>query len=131
MRPLGKRPPERTDDGDEAAPTLRLRVRRVALPWQKLSRRQMSGILGEAQASPNERNLIVCAGCGRAMEMAFMELDHIQPKSDRGSNDNRKSGWTTDSVIAESARLRAERMAERVELEWDSNEIQTLADKHK
>lgn len=92
------------------------------------------------------------------MEMAFMELDHIQPKSDRGSNDignrillcgpcnrvkgadktlrglindNRKSEWTIDSVIAESARLRAERMAERVELEWDSNEIQTLAEKHK
>ena len=155
---LESAPPERTDDGDDAAPILQLRVQRVVLPWQKLSRRQMSGILGEAQASPNEPNLIVCAACGRAMEMAFMELDHIQPKSDRGSNDignrillcgpcnrvkgadktlrglindNRKSGWTIDSVIAESARLRAERMAERVELEWDSNEIQTLAEKHK
>ena len=151
-------PPERTDDGDAAAPALRLRPKRPVFAWQKLSRRQMSGILGEAQASPNDPNLIVCAGCGRMMEMAFMELDHIQPKSDRGSNDignrillcgpcnrvkgaektlrglindNRKSGWTTDSVIAESARLRAERMAERVELEWDSNEIQTLAEKHK
>ncbi len=153
-------PPVRSDDGDAAAPNLRLRPQRPVFAWQKLSRNQMAGILGEAQASPNpsERRLIVCAGCGRMMEMPFMELDHIQPKSDRGGNsidnrillcgpcnrekgatrtlrglvdDNRKSGWTVDSAGAESARLRADRMAERVELEWDSGEMQALAEKHR
>ena len=152
-------PPARTDDEAEPnVPNLRLRVRRPVLAWQKLSRRQMAGILGEAQASPSEPRLIVCAGCGRMMEMAFMELDHIQPKSERGSNaisnrillcgpcnrekgarrtlsgliaDNRKSGWTVDAAGADSARLRADRMAERVELEWDSGEVQALVDKYR
>ena len=152
-------PPARTDDEDEPnVPNLRLRVRRPVFAWQKLSRRQMAGILGEAQASPSEPRLIVCAGCGRMMEMAFMELDHIQPKSERGSNaisnrillcgpcnrekgarrtlsgliaDNRKSGWTVDAAGADSARLRADRMAERVELEWDSGEVQALVDKYR
>ena len=152
-------PPARTDDEDEPnVPNLRLRVRRPVFAWQKLSRRQMAGILGEAQASPSDPRLIVCAGCGRMMEMAFMELDHIQPKSERGSNaisnrillcgpcnrekgarrtlsgliaDNRKSGWTVDAAGADSARLRADRMAERVELEWDSGEVQALVDKYR
>ena len=152
-------PPARTDDADEPnVPSLRLRVQRPVFAWQKLSRKQMAGILGEAQASPSEPRLIVCAGCGRAMEMAFMELDHIQPKSERGSNaisnrillcgpcnrekgarrtlsgliaDNRKSGWTVDAAGADSARLRADRMAERVELEWDSGEVQALVDKYR
>ena len=152
-------PPVRTDDADEPnVPNLRLRVQRPVLAWQKLSRKQMAGILGEAQASPSDPRLIICAGCGRAMEMAFMELDHIQPKSERGSNainnrillcgpcnrekganrtlsgliaDNRKSGWMVDAAGADSARIRADRMAERVELEWDSAEIQALVGKYR
>ena len=87
-----------------------------------------------------------------------MELDHIQPKSERGSSaignrillcgpcnrekgarrtlsgliaDNRKSGWTVDAAGADSARLRADRIAERVDLEWDSGEIQALVDKYR
>ena len=45
--------------------------------------------------------------------------------------DNRKHGWTVDAAGADSARVRADRMAERVEPEWDSGEMQTLAGKHR
>lgn len=149
--------PERTDDGEDEVPALRLRVRRSVMPWQKLSRNQMTGILAEAQA-PSPEGLIVCAGCGREMELPFMELDHIQPKSERGRNDisnrillcgpcnrvksadrtlrglisdNRKSGWTVDRNKADAARTRADRMAERVEVEWESDEIQGMVGRYR
>ena len=30
--------------------------------------------------------LVGCAGCGRKLEVEFMELDHIQPKGENGPN---------------------------------------------
>ena len=118
-------PPERTDEGEIAAPTLRLPLQRAAEPWQRLSHRQMRHILEQAQAVDG---LVGCAGCGRVMEPPFMELDHINPKSSRGENfitnrvlicrpcngvkgntltlpglyvENRKSGWMKDAALAQ------------------------------
>ena len=79
-------PPERTDyDDTPAVPDLRLRTQRPPEPWERLSREQMARILAVAQAHPNGDG-VICAGCGRVLEMEFMELDHITPKSDRGAN---------------------------------------------
>ena len=79
-------PPERTDyDETPLVPDLRLRAQRPPEPWEKLSREQMARILAVAQAHPNAEG-VICAGCGRVLEMEFMELDHITPKSDRGAN---------------------------------------------
>ena len=73
--------PER-DDGGEDAPAfeLPLRKRRVAEAWQRLSHAEMRDILYDAQQG-------VCGGCGRELEKEFMELDHILPRADGGSND--------------------------------------------
>lgn len=79
-------PPERTDyDEARLVPDLRLRTQRPPEPWEKLSREDMARILAAAQAHPNGEG-VICAGCGRVLEMEFMELDHITPKSDRGAN---------------------------------------------
>ena len=79
-------PPERTDyDDTPLVPDLRLRTQRPPEPWERLSRELMSRILAVAQAHPNGDG-VICAGCGRVLEMEFMELDHITPKSDRGAN---------------------------------------------
>ena len=79
-------PPERTDyDDTPAVPDLRLRAQRPPEPWEKLSREQIARILAVAQAHSNGEG-VICAGCGRVLEMEFMELDHITPKSDRGAN---------------------------------------------
>lgn len=79
--------PERTDDGETAAPSMRTVKRRLHAKesWQQLSREQMFDELADAQRMTN--GLVVCAGCGRELEKEFMELDHITPKSDRGVND--------------------------------------------
>ena len=116
--------PER-DDGGEDAPAfeLRLRKRRIVEPWQRLSHDEMRDILYDAQEG-------VCGGCGRELEKEFMELDHIMPRADGGSNDitnrimlcspcnrkkshtltlsglvreNRKSGWMRDANRARRA----------------------------
>ena len=79
-------PPERTDyDETPLVPDLRLRTQRPPEPWERLSREQIARILAVAQAHPNAEG-VICAGCGRVLEMEFMELDHITPKSDRGAN---------------------------------------------
>ena len=79
-------PPERTDyDDTPLVPDLRLRTQRPPEPWEKLSREQIARILAVAQAHPNSEG-VICAGCGRVLEVEFMELDHITPKSDRGAN---------------------------------------------
>ena len=80
-------PPERTDSGDTAAPSLPT-TEKHKLPlerWQKLSRKEMTKELEQAQSRTS--GLVICAGCGRELEAPFMELDHIQPRSDRGVND--------------------------------------------
>lgn len=80
-------PPERTDNEDEAVPLLpTINKRREPLQsWQRLSRQQIIDHLTEAQSLAE--GLVACAGCGREMESPFMELDHITPRADRGSND--------------------------------------------
>ncbi len=82
------KPPVRTDEGDEAAPELVLRPQRVKAKWELLTHGQMRDILAEAQASNSQ---VVCAGCGIALPLRYMELDHREPRKDGGANtiDNR------------------------------------------
>lgn len=81
-------PPVRTDEGDEAAPELVLRVQRVKAKWELLTHGQMRDILAEAQISNGQ---VVCAGCGIVLPLRYMELDHREPRKDGGANtiDNR------------------------------------------
>ncbi len=135
---LTTEPPERTDDGEEAAPELRLTSRRALARWQRLSHKEIVEYLVGAQANGE---VVICAGCGRQLEREFMELDHILPRNDRGANDitnrillcrpcngrkgsrytlsglvaeNRKAKWLRDPDMAKLAQLNAEAMAERV-----------------
>ena len=75
--------PSRTDENEVAAPTLRLKIARPQAPWQRMTHRQMVRLLAKAQASSGG---VICAGCGRVLERDFMQLDHIQPKTDGGAN---------------------------------------------
>lgn len=132
-------PPERTDDGEVAAPFLYTPSRRTPEPWQRLSRARMAELLAEAQAGQDGG--VVCAGCGRELEAPFMELDHRHPRADGGDNwitnrvllcapcngrkgkrltlsgladANRKAGWTRDAAAARNADMRARARAERI-----------------
>ncbi len=143
-------PPVRTDDNDVAAPVLRIRLHRPMEPWQRLTHKQMSNVLVYCQSNGEG---VVCAGCGRVLEKEFMQLDHIMPRSDRGTNDilnrillcgpcnlrksntltlagllkeNRKNGWMKHAVRAQTARDNAEVCALRVRDEFDTSECQSL-----
>ena len=70
--------PQRTDDNEIAAPTLRLRIQRPVEPWQKISHSGMMNVLAAAQGSGGG---VICAGCGRVLEREFMQLDHINRRS--------------------------------------------------
>ena len=81
-----REPPVRTDDEADAGvslPSINRRQRR-AEPWMRLSHADMRDILYAAQGG-------VCAGCGRALHIRFMQLDHMQPRAEGGANtiDNR------------------------------------------
>ena len=131
-------PPERTDDGEEAVPYLRLKVQRAPEPWERLSRARIFEYLAEAQAGNGG---VICGGCGIVLASRYMELDHIRPRSDGGANDitNRlllcgpcnglkrddltmrglrkelwKRSWMVDEARAKLARNAAEECAERV-----------------
>lgn len=132
-------PPERTDyDPSPSVPDLRLKVMRPPEPWEKLSRDEMTAILAAAQATTDG---VICAGCGRILEIEFMELDHITPKSDRGANhilnrillcrpcngrkrdtltlrglvqENRKARWMRNETLAKLAQDKARERAEQV-----------------
>ena len=146
--------PERTDDNEIAAPTLRLRIRRPVAPWQKISHSGMMNVLAAAQGSGDG---VICGGCGRVLEREFMQLDHITPKSDRGTNDilnrillcgpcnrrkrdnltlrgllreNKKKavGWMNDEGRAKLAQDSARDKAEWVRDDFDSPECQALID---
>ena len=134
-------PPERTDDGEAAAPFMpTVERRRIARePWQRMSRQAMFTALAEAQSiTPG---LCLCAGCGRELEAPFMELDHMTPRADRGANDisnrillcrpcngrknanltmrglireNKKVGWMLDESRATHARKLAEACYETI-----------------
>lgn len=123
--------PERTDDEEVDVaymPTLR---RALQSRWQRLSNAQ---IREELEIAQEKDGWIICAGCGRKLEPAFMELDHITPRSSNGPNDisnrillcspcnrtksnvltldglrqkNKKSGWLLDEQEAKAAQSRA------------------------
>ena len=80
-----KAPPDRTDEGEVAAPILRLKLKRPMEPWQRLSHKQIVDHLVTAQTGVI--GMVVCAGCGRELEREFMQLDHIQPRVEGGAND--------------------------------------------
>lgn len=69
--------------GKESAPYQKSIVKHTykKAAWEKLSDKQMVNELKKEQTN-KKTGLIVCAGCGREMEVEFMELDHIHPKSD-------------------------------------------------
>ena len=143
-------PPERTDENEIAAPTLRLRMRRPIEAWEKINHRGMTNILAAAQASNGG---VICAGCGRTLEREFMQLDHITPKSDRGANHilnrillcgpcnrrkrdnltlrglmraNKKAGWMKDESMAKLAQDDARYRAEWVRDFFGNEECQAL-----
>ena len=131
------------DDGEDApAFELRLQRRRPLESWQKLSHAEMRRILADAQSSPD--GLVDCAGCGRSLELEFMELDHLTPRAQRGENyitnrillcgprsrhtsadlaiiglwnHNRKRGWMQDRARAESALIRADKRAQQIAMD--------------
>lgn len=104
-----------------------------------LSRKEMREYLAEAQA---DGDLVVCAGCGRRLEREFMEMDHLSPSADRGSDAitnrvllcgpcnrkkgpkftltglyaaNVKDGWMQDEALAKLAAGRARDKAVEVQ----------------
>ena len=145
-------PPIRTDDNEMAAPTLKLRIQRPVEPWQKLTRHQMLRVLASAQQSSDG---VICAGCGRVLEVEFMELDHITPKAERGENhilnrillcgpcnrrkrdnltlrgllrENKKKavGWMKDESMAKLVQEYVREKAEWVRDHFDSEACQAL-----
>lgn len=130
-------PPIRTDaDTDSAVPDLPSinRIQGSTLRWMRLSHADMRAALYEAQGG-------VCAGCGRRVEVEFMELDHILPRADAAANTidnrvmlcsscnrrksniltmsglaraNRAAGWTQDAKDASMAADRARLHADSV-----------------
>ena len=73
-------PPERTDEGDEAAPFLRVKQRVKEPEGPRWTRAQMFEHLLE-QDGPR------CQGCDRAFDdPRYLELDHNIPRSDGGIN---------------------------------------------
>ena len=146
-------PPVRTDDNEVAAPNLKLKVKRPVEPWEKMTRQQMFNVLVKAQSA--DKGGVICAGCGRAMEKEFMELDHISPKVDGGENNirnrillcapcnGRKSGdltlrglvkknkskdvnWMKDEELASWAQRSAKAQAEWVQVHFDTDECKAL-----
>ena len=72
--------PERTDDGIEAAPFLRVKERVKEPEGQRWSRQKMYDYLIEQQGSK-------CQGCNREFDdPRYLELDHNTPRSDGGIN---------------------------------------------
>ena len=143
-------PPVRTDDNELAAPSLKLRTPRAIEPWQKLTHRQMKQILAQAQRSNGN---VICAGCGRELEIEFMELDHITPRADGGENhiqnrillcrpcngrkgqyltlrgllrENKKVKWMKDEGLAQLAREHARERAAWLRDNFESEECQAL-----
>ena len=142
--------PIRTDDNEIAAPTLKLRIRRPAQAWEKISHKGMVNILAQAQRTIDG---IICGGCGRVLEREFMELDHITPKKDRGANhilnrillcrpcnrrkrenltlsgllrENKKVKWMRDEKLAKRAQNRATDKAEWARDHFHTEECQAL-----
>ena len=76
---LRREPFVRSDDGETAAPALRSLARRATPPSMK--REAMVKALVA-------QNGVQCQGCGRTFDSTrYLELDHIVPRSDGGSNE--------------------------------------------
>ena len=143
-------PPVRTDDGATAASDLVLRLPAVRADWQKLTRAEMVRILSKVQS---ENGLVVCVGCGRALEPEFMQLDHREPKSDGGEDwitnrmllcqpcngrksnrmtlsglqaANRRNGWMKDADKARVVNSRALEAGRLVRDQWGSEYVRGL-----
>ena len=143
-------PPTRSDDKEETVPYLKLKTPIPKEPWEKLNTKQIRALLERAQSQGDK---VVCGGCGRALENAFMEVDHIMPRVDGGVNSivnrillcspcnrdkggtltlhglrrkNRKCGWMHNENEAKDAQQWAGDMAHRVRAEWDSAEVQNM-----
>ena len=72
--------PIRTDEGDTAAPYLKVKKSIPEPPGQKMSRAEMYDILLSQQG-------IKCQGCDRKFDDSrYLELDHNTPRSDGGIN---------------------------------------------
>ena len=137
-----KTPPDRTDEGEVESPDLELEMSRQLEKWQRLYKSEIVDHLREAQS--NATGLVVCAGCGRELEIEFMELDHIFPSAEGGENGvtnrillclpcngkksntytlaglrkaNKRGGWMRDEASAESAQVRARRKADMIKAE--------------
>ena len=75
-----KEPPERTDDGETAAPFLRVKVMIKEPEGVKMSRQDMYEHLLEQHG-------MKCQGCYREFDDSrYLELDHNTPRSDGGLN---------------------------------------------
>ena len=73
-------PPDRTDDGDTAAPFLRVKKRVPEPPGPKMTRREMYEHLLDQHG-------LTCQGCDRVFDdPLYLELDHNTPRSDGGWN---------------------------------------------
>ena len=145
-------PPVRSDDNEVAALELKLKIQRPVADWEKLTHKQMVCVLAQAQGSSDG---VICAGCGRVLEVEFMQLDHISPKTDGGANhilnrvllcgpcnrrkrnrltlsglvaDNRKKsvGWMKDEARATMARQKAREQADWVRDNFGSAECKAL-----
>ena len=73
-------PPERTDNGDTAAPFLRVKVRIKEPEDKKMSRKEMYEHLLDQHG-------MRCQGCYRTFDdPRYLKLDHNTPRSDGGIN---------------------------------------------
>ena len=139
-------PPERTDEGEIAAPAFTIPAQRAIPKWQRLSRAEIVARLEEAQAGSDAKGErgVICGGCGIVLAARYMELDHIRPRAEGGPNDitNRlllcgpcnnvkrddltlnglrkelkRRGWLVDPARAELAKNAAAECAKRTVVE--------------
>ena len=145
-------PPVRTDEVTQSVPNLRLKVQVPIAAWQKLTNAEIRAALEQAQGQYG--SLVICGGCGRELESPFMEIDHINPRSQGGANDitnrillcspcnrrksdgytlvgltraNNKDGWTRDRNQAKLARDSARIRADEIS-HMDAAQINELRD---
>ena len=133
--------PKRTDDKETDVVKLELIESFKKEPWERLSRKKMVEHLAEAQE--DEDGWIVCAGCGRQLELEFTELDHISPRAEGGSNDitnrillcgpcnkkkkhkltlvglrqlnsSKKDGWMHNKIAAKNVQTKAKNRVEKI-----------------
>ena len=140
-------PPTRTDDNEIAAPKIKHKIPIPKEKWEMLSHKQMKWHLSKYQTRDESKNLVACAGCGRELEVEFMELDHISPKSDGGANsinnrilicrpcngrksngltltglhrENRREKWMQSKELADFAKLRQSQAVDHAKRDPDS-----------